>query len=72
MTKLFQSSDCKWTLDKQCEVIIHTMQEEKDLPVVLLTGSEKSIVLMLATMLDSGKTFLVIIFLIILLENWKY
>ena len=72
MTKLPQSSDCKWTLDKQCKVIIHAMQEEKDLPVALLTSSGNSMVLMLAAILGSGKTFLVIISLISLLENWKY
>ena len=58
MKKLFQSSDFKCTSYNQCEVIIHTMQEKKDLPVALLTGS--------------GKTFLVIISLISLLEKWKY
>ena len=72
MKKLFQSSDFKCTSYNQCEVIIHTMQEKKDLPVALLTGSGKSIVLMLAVMLGSGKTFLVIISLISLLEKWKY
>jgi len=72
ITKLFQSFNCDWTLDEQYEAVIYTIQEEKDLLVALPTSSGKSMVSMLAIILGGGKTFLVIIFLISLLEDWKY
>jgi len=72
MKKLLWNFNCNWTSDEQCEAVIHALQGEKNLLVVLLTGSGKSMVPMLATMLDSGKTFLVIVHLISLLEDWEY
>ena len=68
----FQSSDCNWISDKQCEVVIHTLQEEKDLLIALPTNSRKLMVLILAAMLGGRKTFLVIMFLISLFEDWKH
>ena len=50
---------------------MHTLQGEKDLLVALPTSSGKSMVPILAAMLGSGKTFLVIIPLISLLEDWE-
>ena len=67
--KLLQSSDCNWILDKQCEVVIYALQGEKYLLVALPTSSRKSMVSILAAMLGSGKTFLVIVPLILLLED---
>ena len=72
MKKIFQSSDCNWISDKQCEVVIYALQEEKDLLVALPTNSRKLMVLMLAAMLGGRKTFLVIMSLISLLEDWKH
>ena len=69
--KVLQSSDYNWTLDEQHEVIIHTIQEEKDLLVALSTSSRKSMVSMLAAILGGRKIFLVIIPLISLLKDWK-
>ena len=71
MKKIFQSSDYNWISDKQCEVVIHALQEEKDLLVALSTSSRKSMVSMLAAILGSRKIFLVIIPLISLLKDWK-
>jgi len=51
--------------------VIYIIQEEKDLLVALPTGSGKSIVLILATILESKKTFLVVVPLILLLEDWE-
>jgi len=69
MKKLLQSSDCNWTSDKQHEAVIHALQGEKDLLVVLPTSSGKLMVPILAAMLGSGKTFLVIVLLISLLKS---
>jgi len=71
MKKLLQSSDCNWTSNEQCEAVIHALQRKKDLLVALPTGSRKSMVPMLAAMLGGGKTFLVIVPLISLLEDWE-
>ena len=71
MKKLLWNSNCNWTSDEQCEAVIHALQGEKDLLVALPTSSGKSMVPMLATMLGSGKTFLVIVPLISLLEDWE-
>jgi len=69
MKKLLQSSDCNWILDEQREAVIYALQGEKDLLVALPTSSGKSMVSILATMLGSGKTFLIIVPLISLLED---
>jgi len=71
MKKLLRSSDCNWTSNEQREAVIHALQGKKDLLVALLTGSGKSMVPMLAAMLGGGKTFLVIVPLISLLEDWE-
>ena len=70
--KLLQSSDCNWILDEQREVVIYALRGEKYLLVALPTSSRKSMVSILAAMLGSGKTFLVIIPLILLLEDQEH
>ena len=72
MKKLLQSSDCNWTSNEQREAVIHALQGKKNLLVALPTGSGKSMVPMLAAMLGGGKTFLVIVLLISLLEDWEH
>ena len=67
--KLLRSSDCNWILDEQHEAVIYALQGEKDLLVALPTSSRKLMVSILAAMLGSGKTFLVIVPLILLLED---
>ena len=67
--KLLRSSDCNWILDEQHEAVIYALQGEKDLLVALPTSSRKLMVSILAAMLGSGKTFLVIVPLISLLED---
>ena len=71
MKKLLRSSDCNWTSNEQRKAVIHALQGKKDLLVALPTGSGKSMVPMLAAMLGGGKTFLVIVPLISLLEDWE-
>ena len=69
MKRLLWSSNCDWTSDEQYEAVIHVIQGKKDLLIALPTSSEKSIVPVLATILGGGKTFLIIVFLISLLED---
>ena len=69
--KLLQSFIHDWASDEQCIAVIYAIQGEKDLLVVLPTGSGKSIVLILATILESKKIFLVVVLLILLLEDWE-
>jgi len=71
MRKLLQLPSSKWTLDEQCKAVLLAIEGKTDLLVVLPTGSRKSIIPMLASIL-TNKTFAIVVPFILLLEDWEH
>jgi len=70
LRKLLCSSRYNWTSSGQHEAVKCSIKGNSDLLVALPTGSGKSIIPIVAAMVTK-KTFVVVVPLILLLEDWE-
>ena len=70
LRKLLGLSGCNWTSSEQYEAVKCAIEGNSDLLVVLPTGSGKSLIPMVAATVTK-KTFIVVVSLISLLEDWE-
>jgi len=71
MRSILRMPNCNWVSDKQRKAVLCAIKGKTDVLVVLPTGSGKSMVPMIVAHQSPTKTFVIIVLLISLLEDWE-